>query len=165
MAQEFSFDVVSKVDFQAVDDAVNMAMKEITNRFDFKGSVSRIDFDRKEGNLTILSDDENRLAVVIDILKTRLFKRGVSLKNLELGAMEPAEAAAIRQKAKILQGIPQDKAKTIVAAIKSAGRKVTPSIQGDYLRISSKSKDDLQGTMALLKSQNYGLDLQFVNYR
>ncbi|MBI4064092.1 MAG: YajQ family cyclic di-GMP-binding protein [Elusimicrobia bacterium] len=162
---EFSFDVVSKVDLQAVDDAINIAMKEIQNRFDFKGSVSSINLDKKTGEMTITSDDDNRLKVVHDIIKTKFIKRGVSLKNLDLGKIEPAENSSVRQKAKIIQGIATEKAKAITAAIKASGRKVNPSIMGDHVRVFSKSKDELQATMGLLRANDYGVELTFENYR
>jgi len=165
MAEEFSFDVVSKVDLQAVEDAVNVANKEMLNRYDFKGSISKIEFDPKEGVFTLTSDDEMRLKAVVDILNTRLAKRGVPLKNLEPGPLEAALGATVRQKVKLLQGISSDKAKTVVAEIKKSGLKVQPSIQGEQIRVSSRSKDNLQRTMALLKDKDFGMELQFTNYR
>ena len=165
MAQEFSFDVVSKVDLQAAEDAVNASNKEMATRFDFKGSVSRIDLDKKTGTLTIYSDDEVKLKSVVDILQGRLIKRAVSLKNLDYKAIEKAENNTIRQQVAIQQGIPSDKAKTIVQKIKESKIKVTPSIQSDQVRVTSRSKDDLQTVMTLLKSENFGLELQFTNYR
>src|SRR5687767_5942969 len=139
MAQEFSFDVVSKVDLQAVDNAVNSTMREITTRFDFKGSVSRMDLDKKENKLTLHSDNEGKLKSVIDILQGRLVKQGVSLQSLDFQKLEPAEGGTVRQVAKITQGIASDKAKEIVRAIKDAKIKVTPSIQGDQLRVTSRA--------------------------
>lgn len=165
MAQEFSFDVVSKIDLQAADDAVNAGAKEIATRFDFKGSVSTMSLDKKEGQITLLSDDEGKLKSVLDILQSRWARRGLPLKGLEAGKIEPAEKSTVRQKYKILQGIPQEKAKPMVAAIKEAKLKVTPSIQGDQLRVSSKSKDELQAAMAILKNGDFGVALQFVNFR
>ncbi|MBI4669688.1 MAG: YajQ family cyclic di-GMP-binding protein [Elusimicrobia bacterium] len=165
MAQEFSFDVVSKVNLQAVEDSVNMVMKEILNRFDFKGSIARVDLDKKTGEMTMAGEDEGRLRAVADILKTRLIKRGVSLKNFEFGVPEKAEGASLRQKVKITQGIATEKAKAMAQAVKASGRKATASIQGDHLRVSSKSKDELQAIMGMLKSANYDVELQFENYR
>ncbi len=166
MAQEFSFDVVSKADLQAVDNAVNTSMREITTRFDFKGSVSRIDFDKKDGGtLTLLADDEIKLKSVIDILQGRLIKQGISLKALDFQKIDPAEGGAVRQVAKITQGVASDKAKEMVRAVKDAKLKVQASIQGDQLRVTGKSKDDLQSAVALLRSKDFGLPLQFVNYR
>jgi uncharacterized protein YajQ (UPF0234 family) len=167
MAQEFSFDVVSKLDLQAVDNAVNTTMREITTRFDFKGSVSRIDFDRKEkdAKLTLLSDDEVKLRNVIDILQGRMTKQGISLKALDFQKVEPAEGGSVRQVAKLTQGVASDKAKEMVRAVKDAKLKVQASIQGEQLRVTGKSKDDLQAAVALLRSKDFGIPLQFVNYR
>jgi uncharacterized protein YajQ (UPF0234 family) len=165
MAQDFSFDVVSKADIQAVDNAVNTAAREITTRFDFRGSVSRIDLDRKENKLTLLSDDEVKLKNVIDILQTRLVKQGISLQALDFQAVEKAEGGAVRQVAKITQGIVSEKAKEMVKALKESKIKVQASIQADQLRVSGKSKDDLQAAMQLLRSRDFGVPLQFTNYR
>lgn len=164
-AQEFSFDVVSKVDPQAVEDAVHTANKEMTNRFDFKGSVSRMELDKKALLLTLYSDDEIKLKSVVDILQGRLVKRGVPLKNLSYQKLEPAEGGTVRQKVQLQQGIPSEKAKQIAQFIKGTGKKVQAQIQGDQLRVFSKSKDELQGMMAHLKAQDFGLELQFSNYR
>ena len=165
MADEFSFDVVSKVDLQEVENAMNQSNKEISTRFDFKGSVSRIDFDKKAPTLTLFSDDESKLKSVIDILQNKFIKRNVSLKALDYQKLEIAEKATVRQLVKIKQGIPSEKAKEIVRFIKDAKIKVTPSIQADQLRVVSKSKDELQTTMNALRGQDFGLDLQFTNYR
>ena len=148
MPDEFSFDVVSKVDLQEAENAVNQCNKEISTRFDFRGSVSRIDFDKKAPSLTLYSDDEGKLKSVIDILQNKFIKRGVSLKALDYQKLEPAEKATVRQLVKIKQGIPTEKAKEIVRIIKDAKIKVTPSIQAEQVRVASKSKDDLQNTMA-----------------
>lgn len=165
MPEEFSFDVVSKVDLQETENAINQANKEISTRFDFKGSVSRIDFDKKVPSVTLFSDDEGKLKSVIDIMQNKLVKRNVSLKSLDYQKVEPAEKGAVRQLVKIKQGIPSDKAKEIVRVIKDAKLKVIPSIQGDQLRIVSKSKDELQTTITFLRGKDFGLDLQFTNYR
>ncbi len=164
MADDFSFDVVSKLNLQEVENAVHQANKEMQTRFDFKGSISRIDWDKKEV-LTLYSDDEQKLKSVIDILQSKLVKRGVSLQALDYQKIEPAEKATVRQPIKMKQGIESEKAKAIVKAIKDAKLKVQPSIQGDQLRISSKSKDELQATMTFIRGQDYGLPLQFTNYR
>src|SRR5215467_7587614 len=150
MAQDFSFDVVSKLDLQEVENAVNQANKEIQTRFDFKGSVSRIDWDKKEV-LTLFSDDEQKLKSVIDILQSKLIKRGISLQALDYQKIEPAEKGTVRQPIKMKQGIESEKAKTIVRAIKDSKLKVQASIQGDQLRVSSKSKDELQNTINFLR--------------
>jgi len=164
MASDFSFDVVSKLDLQEVENAVNQANKEIQTRFDFKGSVSRMDWDKKEV-ITLHSDDEQKLKSVIDILQSKLIKRGISLQALDYQKIEPAEKATVRQPIKMKQGIESEKAKAIVKAIKDAKLKVQASIQGDQLRVSSKSKDDLQTTITFIRGQDFGVPLQFTNYR
>ena len=165
MAQEFSFDVVSKVDLQEVSNAVQQASKEIGTRFDFRGSKSRIEWNDKELALTLTSDDESKLKSVVDILETRLVKRGIAVKSLDYGKIEPAAGATVRQVAKIQQGISSEKAKDIVKAIKDQKMKVQASIQADQVRIAGKSKDDLQSVMALLRGRDFGVPLQFTNYR
>jgi len=164
VADEFSFDVVSKLNLQEVENAVHQANKEMQTRFDFKGSVSRIDWDKKE-ILTLYSDDEQKLKSVIDVLQSKLVKRGVSLQALDYQKIEPAEKATVRQPVKMKQGIESEKAKAIVKAIKDAKLKVQASIQGDQLRVSSKSKDELQAAINFLRGADYGLPLQFTNYR
>src|SRR6266478_686486 len=164
MADDFSFDVVSKLNLQEVENAVAQANKEIQTRFDFKGSVSRVDWDKKE-ILTLFSEDEQKLKSVIDILQNKLIKRGVSLQALDYQKIEPAEKATVRQPVKMKQGIESEKAKAVVKAIKDAKLKVQASIQGDQLRVTSKSKDELQTTMNFIRGQDYGLPLQFTNYR
>ena len=165
MAAENSFDVVSKVEVPEIQNAVNQAMKEITTRFDFRGSKSRIDWNEKELTLTLLADDEHKLKSVVDILETRLVKRNVALKSLEFQKVEPAAGAAVRQLVKVQQGIPTEKAKEIVKAIKDSKIKVQASIQADQVRVSGKNRDDLQAVIALLRQQDFGLPLQFTNYR
>jgi cyclic-di-GMP-binding protein len=163
MAQEFSFDVVSKTDMQEVANAVQQAQKELATRFDFKGSKSSIELGTEE--ITLLSDDEGKLRSVKDILETKLVKRKVSLKALEYGKLEPAAGATVRQKATIVQGIEMEKAKAIVRTIKDAKLKVQASIQADQVRVAGRSKDDLQKAMALLRESDFGIPLQFTNYR
>ena len=165
MAQEFSFDVVSKVDLQEVSNAVAQAGKEIATRFDFRGSPSKIEWNDKELELTLISDDEHKLKSVVDILETRLVKRGVAIKALDFGKIEPAAGATVRQVVKIQQGIASEKAKEIVKAIKDRKIKVQASIQADQVRVSGRNKDDLQEVQALLRAGNFGLPLQFTNYR
>ncbi len=165
MADEFSFDVVSKVDLQEVENAVNQVTKEITTRFDFRGSVSKIDFDKKAPSLTLYSDDEGKLKSVIDILQNKFIKRNVSLKALDYQKLESAEKGTVRQLVKIKQGIETEKAKEITRFIKDSKIKVTASIQAEQVRVASKVKDELQATMNLLRSHDFGLDLQFTNYR
>ena len=165
MAQEFTFDVVSKVDLQEVSNAVQQAGKEIGTRFDFRGSKSRIEWNEKELALTLTSDDESKLKSVVDILETRLVKRGIAVKSLDYGKVEPAASATVRQVAKVQQGIATEKAKEIVKAIKDQKLKVQASIQADQVRVAGKSKDDLQSVMALLRGRDFGVPLQFTNYR
>jgi uncharacterized protein YajQ (UPF0234 family) len=165
MAQEFSFDVVSKVDMQAMDNAVNSALREITTRFDFKGSVSRLELDKKAETLTLYSDNDGKLKSVVDILQNRLVKQNIPLKGLDYGPVLAAEGGTVRQVAKIVQGIVSEKAKDMVRAIKDAKLKVSSSIQADQLRVTGKSKDELQEAMALLRGKDFGVALQFVNFR
>jgi uncharacterized protein YajQ (UPF0234 family) len=163
MAQDFSFDVVSKTDEQEVANAVQQAQKELAQRFDFKGSKSSIELTAEE--IVLVSDDEGKLRSVRDILEGRLVKRHVSLKALDYGKVEEASLGTVRQKAKIVQGIESEKAKAIVRAIKDAKLKVQASIQGDQVRVSSRNKDELQRAIALIKENDYGIPLQFTNYR
>ena len=163
MAQEFSFDVVSKTDMQEVANAINQAQKELAQRFDFKGSKSSIELSAEE--IVLVSDDEGKLVSVKDILETKLVKRHVSLKALEYGKLEQAMGGTVRQRAKIVQGIETDKAKAIVKTIKDAKLKVQASIQSDQVRVVGRNKDDLQRAIALIKENDYGIPLQFTNYR
>lgn len=163
MPQEFSFDVVSKTDMQEVTNAVQQAQKELAQRFDFKGSKSSIELAAEE--ITVSSDDEGKLRSVKDILESKLVKRQVSLKALEYGKFEPAQMGTVRQKAKIVQGIESDKAKAIVKSIKDAKLKVQASIQSDQVRVVGRNKDDLQKAIALVKGTDFGIPLQFTNYR
>jgi cyclic-di-GMP-binding protein len=165
MASEFSFDVVSKVDLHAVEDGYNTAVKELGQRYDFRGSAAKIEFDMKEPQFTLTCEDDMKMRALFDMLQTRLAKRGVPLKNLQAQKVEPALGGNLRQVIKIQQGIPSDKAKEMTAEIKKSGLKVQPSIQADQLRVTSRSKDSLQETMTLLKSKDFGVELQFTNYR
>jgi cyclic-di-GMP-binding protein len=165
VAQDFSFDVVSKVNLQEVSNAVQQASKEIATRFDFRGSVSKIEWDEKELALTLTSDDAGKLKSVLDILETRLVKRGILLKALDYGTVEPAAGGSVRQLVKVQQGIPSEKAKAIVRTIKDRKLKVQAAIQSDQVRVSGRNKDDLQAAIAALKGEDYGLPLQFTNYR
>ena len=163
MAQEFSFDIVSKTDMQEVTNAVQQAQKELGTRFDFKGSKSEITLAEEE--ITLVSDNEGKLISLKDILETRLVKRKVALKALEYGKLEDAALGTVRQKAKIVQGIEIEKAKAIVKAIKEAKLKVQASIQSDQVRVTGRSKDDLQTAMSLVREKDFGIPLQFINYR
>ena len=165
MAQENSFDIVSKVDLQEVQNAVHQAGKEIATRFDFRGSKSKIDWNEKDLALTLTSDDEHKLRSVVDILETRLVKRGVPIKSLDFQTVEPAAGATVRQVVKVQQGIATEKAKEIVKAIKDSKIKVQASIQSDQVRVAGKNRDDLQSVIALLKAGDFGVPLQFTNYR
>lgn len=162
---DFSFDIVSRVNLQEVDNAVNQARKELANRFDFRGSKSSFEWSREEKKLILLADDELKLKNLRDILTTRLAIRKVSLKSLEWGTEERAFDGMVRQEVKLTMGISSEKAKELVKEIKAMGLKVQASIQGDEIRVSSRSKDDLQGVIQRLKSTPFSLPLEFVNYR
>ena len=162
---EFSFDVVSRVDLQEVDNAVNQAKKELATRFDFRGSKSSIEWNRDEKKLMLLADDELKLKNLKDILTTRFAIRKVQMKSLEWGKEEKAFDGMIRQELKLTMGIPGDKAKEIVRTIKEMGLKVQASIQGEEVRVTSRSKDALQEVVQHLKAQPFSLPLQFTNYR
>jgi uncharacterized protein YajQ (UPF0234 family) len=163
VAQDNSFDVVSDVSMMEVSNAVQQAMKEIRQRFDFKGSASDISL---EGTgLTLISDDEAKLKSVIDVLQTKLARRSVSLKALEYGRIEPAAKGTVRQVVTIHKGIPSEKAREIVKRVKALGLRVQAQIQEDQVRVSGKNRDDLQAVIQALKGQDFGIDLQFTNYR
>ena len=164
MAADSSFDVVSKVDIQEVKNAIDQASKEVNARFDLKNSKSTITF---EGNETVqlASQDEYTIKAVTDILQQKFVKRGISLKNLDYEKIEPAANSSVRQKIKLKQGVNSEAAKKIVAAIKDAKVKANASIQGDTVRVSSKDRDTLQSVIALLRGKDFGVDLQFTNYR
>lgn len=163
MPQDHSFDIVSKPNIQEIENAIQMAMKEITTRFDFKGSVSKIEKDDK--NLKITAEDEYKAKSVATVLEDKFVKRKVPLKFLEYGKAEEALGGTIKQSITIKQGIPQDKAKEIVKFIKASGLKVQASIQGEQIRVSAKKIDDLQAVMQKLKAADFPLVLQFENYR
>lgn len=163
MAQEFSFDVVSKTDMQEVANAIQQAKRELSTRFDFKGSKSEIDLTDEE--IVLLSDDQQKLKSVRDILEDKLVKRKVSIKAMDFQKVEEASMGTVRQRAKIVQGIETDKAKEIVRAIKDAKIKVQASIQADQVRVTGKTKDELQRAIALVREKDFGIPLQFVNYR
>ena len=165
MSKESSFDIVSIVEIPEVINAINQAMMEIKQRFDFKGSKSDIKLEEKDKKIVLLSDDEHKLKSVIDILQSKLVKRGVSLKALKYDKVEPATGGTVRQVITLQQGIPVEKAKEIVKIIKDTKLKVQAQIQGEQVRVAGKSRDDLQGVIALLRGKDMGIDLQFVNYR
>jgi uncharacterized protein YajQ (UPF0234 family) len=159
-----SFDIVSKVDMQEVDNAVNQAIKEMQQRYDFKDSASRIIWEKKP-EFTIVGDSDSKLKTVQDMLETKLVKRGVSLKSLEYGKVEEASGSLKRQTVKIQQGIPTEKAKEITRLIKDAKLKVQTQIQDEQIRVTGKKIDDLQEAIALLKEKATDISLQFVNMR
>ena len=166
MANPVSFDITSGVDIQEVDNAVNQARKEVAQRYDFKGAKASIDFDAKESKLVLAAEDEFKVNALWEIVSTRLVRRNVPVKNLNRGPAVPAANSTVRQEIALQQGIPSDTAKDIVKYLKDAKlKKVQASIQGDQLRITSGSKDDLQEVMRLLREQDFGVALQFGNYR
>jgi len=162
---ENSFDVVSKVDLQEVANAISNALKEVHTRFDLKDSKSNIVLEGKENDIVLSSVDEYKLKAVTDILQNKLVKRNVPLKALKYGTVEPAAGATVRQKVTMQQGIPIEKAKDIVKKIKDSKLKVQASIQGDTVRVSGKDRDTLQQVIALLRGSDFGIDMQFTNYR
>ena len=163
MAQDFSFDVVSEVDGNEVRNAVNLAQKEIATRYDFKKSVSKVDFDGDD--LVLVSDNEGKLRAVVDLLEEKLARRKVPLKALQFGKIESALGGTVRQRVTITHGIPDEKAKAVSKLIRQSFKKVKVQIQGDTLRVFSPSKDELQAAMAALREEDWGIPLQFVNYR
>ena len=165
MADTFSFDVTSTVEMQEVKNAVDQTMKEIGQRFDFKGSQSRITLKEKDHLLEVVADDDYKLKAVIDILKGKCVKRSVSLKALDYGKVEQALGGTIRQNITIQSGIVEDKAKAIAKRMKEKKFKAQAQIQGDQVRVQSKNKDELQAVINFLKQEDFGIDLQFVNYR
>jgi len=164
MAAENSFDIVSNVDLPEVNNAIQQALKEIHQRYDLKGSHSDIQFDGKD-ELVLTSADDYKLKAVVDVLQSKLVKRGVPLKNFDYGKIEPAAGSTVRQKVKLQQGIAIEKAREIVKAIKDSKKKVQASINGDIVRVSGKDRDSLQEIIALVRQNDYGIDLQFTNYR
>jgi uncharacterized protein YajQ (UPF0234 family) len=165
MAQENSFDIVSKVDIQEVRNAIDQALKEVRQRFDLKDSHSEISLAEGDKEIQLASAGEYKLEAVREILGQKLVKRGVSLKNLTYGKIEPAAGQSVKQKISLQQGIPIEKAKEIVKLVKDSKKKAQASIQGDTVRISSKDRDELQAIIALLRGKDMGVELQFTNYR
>ena len=166
MAEQCSFDITSNVDLQEVDNALNQARKEVAQRYDFKGSKASIEFDPKDSKLVLVADDDFKLNALWEIVQTRLVRRNVPVKNLTRGAAQPAANTTVRQEISLQQGIPTEKSRDIVKFIKDAKlRKVQVSVQGDQLRITSPSRDELQDVMRLLREQDFGVALQFGNYR
>jgi len=166
MADNNSFDVTTGVDLQEVDNAINQAQKEIGQRYDFKGSKSAIEFSRAENTITLISHDDFRMRALFDVLQAKLIKRGVPVKNLELGPVTPAAGDTLRRDITLTQGIPQEKARAIVKALKDKKfKKAQASIQGEEIRVQSPSKDELQEVITFLRSQDWGIELRFGNYR
>ena len=166
MATNASFDISTGADLQEVDNAVNQATKEIAQRYDFKGTHCTIEFDRTKGELRLDADDEFRMQQQRDVLEAKLIKRGVPVKNLKFGELVHGAGTTVRLTGTLTQGIPQDEAKKIQKAIKDQGfKKVQASIQGDELRVTSPSKDELQAVMAFIRAQDFELELKFGNYR
>lgn len=163
MAKENSFDVVSKVDFSKVQNAVNMAMKEIQTRYDFKGSKSELTLEKEE--LVLVSDNEFKMDQLKDVLVNKLIKQEVSLKSLDYGKLEASSGGTVRQRAKLVQGIDQDNAKKITKLIKEEGLKVKTQIQDQQVRVTGKNKDDLQAAMAAIRGADLSIPVQFMNYR
>lgn len=163
MAKDCSFDVVSEVDMQEIDNAVNQAIKEIAQRFDFRGSKAAITLEGVE--IKVVADDDYKLKNVIDILQAKVIKRGISLKNLDYGKVEAGFSGTVRQIIKVKKGIDKENAKEIVSSIKNSKLKVQAQLMDDQVRVSGKNKDDLQHAIAYLKQGNFKIELQFVNFR
>jgi len=163
MAKSNSFDIASNTDLNEVTNAIHQTMKEVKQRFDFKGSCSEIQLETS--NMVLHSDDEYRLRSLTDILEQKLIKRGVSLKALSYGKVEDAAGSTVRQTIAIQQGIPTEKAKDVVKKIKNMKLKVQAAIQGDIVRVSGKDRDTLQQVIRGLKEEDFGIDMQFINYR
>jgi len=166
MASNPSFDISTGADLQEVDNAVNQALKEIAQRYDFKGTHCTVDFDRDKAEIRLAADDEFRMEALTDVLQSRMIKRGVPVKNLDLGALEPATGQSVRRTVRLTQGISADAAKKIVKAVKEGGfKKTQASIQGDEIRVTGPSRDELQAVIAALRAQDFGIELKFGNYR
>ena len=166
MPQNASFDITTGVDLQEVDNAVNQAQKEIAQRYDFKGSKAAIEFKRAESSLLLVADDDFRMKALYEVLHAKLVKRGVPVKNLDVGEITPAGGDTVRRTIALKMSLDGDTAKQVVAAIKEAKlKKVQAAIQGDQVRVSSPSRDELQGVIALLRGRDFGVELKFGNYR
>lgn len=163
MAKENTFDIVSRVDMQEVRNSVDQAVRELRTRFDFKGSRSDIIFDGEE--ITLVGDDDFKLRNVVDILESKLVKRGINIKALRYGKVEPAAKDTVRQKLNLVQGVDKEQSKIITKLVKDSKLKVQVSIQGDQVRVSGKNRDDLQEIIKIIKDYEFDIPLQFVNYR
>jgi uncharacterized protein YajQ (UPF0234 family) len=160
-----SFDVVSQIELPEVNNAIQQAMKEVTTRYDLKDSKSLIELNEKDKKLTLTSSDDFKLRAVTEILQSKLVKRQVPIKNLTYGTVQPAAGSTVKQEITLISGIPTEKAKDIVKKIKDGKLKVQAAIQGDLVRVSGKDRDTLQQAIALLKGADFGIDLQFINFR
>jgi hypothetical protein len=165
MASDNSFDIVSKIELPEVNNAIQQAIKEIGTRYDLKDSKSNIELNEKDLKLTLTSADDYKLKAVNDILQSKLLKRSVPIRNLEYGVVQPAAGTTVRQEVKLISGLATEKAKEVVKVIKDSKKKVTASIMGDYVRVASKDRDTLQEVIALVRGEDFGVDLQFTNYR
>ena len=165
MPPQVSYDVTSAVDLQEVDNAINQARKEIGQRYDFKGSKAAIDFKRPENLIELVADSPMQMDAVWEILQGRMVRRGVPTKNLTLSDVEPIAGGMVKRTVTLQQGVPSDAAKSIVKFLKEKKLKLQASIQGDQLRVTSSSKDELQKSMALLRGEDFGCELKFGNYR
>jgi uncharacterized protein YajQ (UPF0234 family) len=166
MPQQASFDVTTGVDLQEVDNAVNQAQKEVAQRYDFKGSSAAIEFKRAEALLELVANSDFQMRALFDIVQSKLIKRGVSVKNLDVGEIKPAGGDTVRREIKLKTALDSETAKKVAAAIKDAKlKKVQAAIQGEQVRVTSPSKDDLQAAMALLRQKDFGVELKFGNYR
>jgi hypothetical protein len=166
VASQSSFDITTGADLQEVDNAVNQARKELAQRYDFKGSKASIDFDKTKAQLVLVADDDFKMKALFDLLQGRLIKRGVPVKNLVIGDNVPAAGSTVRKEIGLTQAIAGDKAKEITKAIKEGGfKKVTSAIQGEEIRVSAPSRDELQAVMAFLRGKDFGIELKFGNYR
>ena len=166
MASQQSFDISTGADLQEVDNAVNQAQKELAQRYDFKGSKASIAFDKTKSSITLVADDDFKMKALFDLLQGRLIKRGVPVKNLVIGDNVPAAGSTVRKEIGLTQAIAGDKAKEITKAIKEGGfKKVTSAIQGEEIRVSAPSRDELQNVMAYLRTKDFGIELKFGNYR
>ena len=166
MAQNSSFDVTTGVDLQEVDNAINQAQKEIAQRYDFKGSKAAVEFKRAENLLELVADDDFKMRALFDVVQTKLIKRNVPVKNLDVGEVKQAGGDTVRREIKLKTALDGDTAKKVAAAIKDAKlKKVQAAIQGDQVRVTSPSRDDLQQAMAMLRGKDFGVELKFGNYR
>jgi uncharacterized protein YajQ (UPF0234 family) len=166
MAKNSTFDITSTIDLQEVDNAINQARKEVGQRYDFKGATTEIDYDKEASTLTLLADDDYKLNSLVDVVQTKLIKRGVPIRNLDYGPVSPASGGKVRQVVTLQQGISTDKGKEIVKEIKNGGfKKVQAQIQEDQVRVQSPSIDELQAVIKHLKDKDFGLELQFGNFR